>query len=132
MEETNYLGMKYAKVSNKADFFKGGPPEMIQVKNLYEAIKILFNLPSDRVEIEVVESGARIYRFTLFNPQVTKNVLGWVVYIPFQNRLDIYTIRDFKTPLIQFRNKKPVWKNYSIFLDRAGFDKLFNKLINVI
>ena len=133
MEPINYLGMKYAKVSDKVDFFKSQLPEMRQVKNLYEAIKLLFNLASDKVEIEIVEGGLRVYRYTLFNPiAAQKNVLGWVVYIPYQSRLDIYTVNDFNIPLIQFRNKKPIWKNYSIFLDRAGLDKIFNKLINAI
>lgn len=131
MENNNYLGMKYAMVADKADFFKSNLPEMIQVRSLYEAIKLLFDLSSERVQIETVE-GARIYRYTLLSPTVQRNVLGWIVYIPLEKRLDIYTVRDFNTPLIQYRNKRPVWKNYSMMLDRAGFDKLFNRLLNVI
>lgn len=131
MENTNYLGMKYAEVTNKTDFFKNALPEMMQVRSLYEAIKLLFNVSSERVKIETVEE-ARIYRYTILNPTVIKNVLGWIVYIPQQKRLDIYTVRDFNTPLLQFRNKKPVWKNYPLFLDRIEFDKLFTKLLNVI
>lgn len=132
MERVNYLNMNYAKVVNKLDFFKSkNNPEMIQVKSLYESIKLLFNLPSDRVELETVE-GNRIYKYNIISPTVQRLILGFIVYLPLEKRLDIYTVDNLNLPLIQFKDKKPVFKNYSSFLDRVGLDRLFNKLLSYI
>lgn len=131
MESVDYLKLNFSKVVNKGDFFKGNLPEMIQVRSLYDSIKLLLNLSSDVVIINVSETD-RIYSYTILSPTVNKFVLGKVVYLPLLKRLDIYNGDNLELPLIQFKNKKPVFKNYSILLDRAGMDKLFNKLLNSI
>lgn len=132
MENILYQNIKYARVTNQGDFFKSKLPEMIKVRGLYDSIKILFGLSNDKVLIDVAENGDRIYKFTLINSTVYKDPFGCIFYLPLVQRLDIYSISNMQTPLIQWKNKKVVYKGYNIFLDKVDFHKLFDKLINSI
>ena len=49
--------------------------------------------------------------------------------IPKDNRFDVFNA-DSNIPVIQWKNKKPVFKNYSMLLDKMGLDKLFTKIVN--
>ena len=83
MLSVNYNYMNFSVVSDLSDFYKSKLPEMTKIKALVDNIKLLFNLPADRVIVEVAE-GERVY------------------------------------------------KGYSVFLDKCGLDRVFDKIINVI
>lgn len=129
MLNINYNQLNFALVTNLNDFFKTKLPEMTQVRSIYDNSKILFNIPGNSIQVMCAE-GERIYKFIILSPGVQKIPIGWFVYIPGQKRLDLYTPENPMIPMIQWKNKKPAFKNYSTFLDRVGFDKLFDKIIN--
>lgn len=122
--------MNFSVVSDLSDFYKSKLPEMTKIKALVDNIKLLFNLPADRVIVEVAE-GERVYKFTTLTTDVKKLPFGYFVYMPLLGRLDAYSI-DNPFPLIQWKQKKPVYKGYSVFLDKCGLDRVFDKIINVI
>ena len=111
------------------DFYRSKLPEILKVRAIIENTKLLFNLPSTRVVLEVDEDGARVYKITLLDTTINRQPFGTIVYLPLQHRLDLYTISS-DMPLIQWKNKKPVFKSYDFLLDRAGLDRLFSKIIN--
>lgn len=129
MLNINYNQLNFALVTNLNDFFKTKLPEMTQVRSIYDNSKILFNVPGNNIRVMCAE-GERIYKFIILSLGVQKIPIGWFVYIPAQKRIDLYTPDSPLIPMIQWKNKKPVFKNYSAFLDRVGFDRLFDKLIN--
>lgn len=123
--------MNFAKVSDLGDLFKSNLPEMTKVKGLLDNSKILFDLPTNRVELQVSE-GDRVYKIMLLTPDVNKYPFGWIIYLPLQKRLDVYSADSPSIPVIQWKGKKVAFKNYSLLLDRAGLDKIFDKLLNTI
>ena len=131
MLSTRYNYLNFATVQDLADLYKQGLPEMPKVKSLVDNAKSLFTLPSSRVVLLVAE-GERVYKINLLMPDVNKALFGWLVYVPENRQLDIYTIDNSTVPLIQFKGKKVAFKNYETVLDRAGLDKLFEKLYNIL
>ena len=131
MLNTSYNAYSFAIVQDQSDLFKSGLPEIPKLRALVDNSKLLFSLPSNRVILEVAE-GERVYRITLLNPGVNKIAIGYLVYLPEQRRLDIYTSDDQVTPIIQFKGKKVVFCNVPTLLERAGFSKLFEKLSNIL
>ena len=129
MLNTNYNLLNFALVTDLNNFFKTKLPEIIQIKSIIDNSKILFNLTSNNIQLLCAE-GERVYKFIILSPGVNKIPIGWFVYIPGQKRIDLYTPDSPLIPLIQWKNKKPVFKNYMPILDRAGLDKLFEKIIN--
>lgn len=122
--------VQFSRVTDYNDFYRTKLPEMVKIRSLFDNLKLLFNIPGDRILIDVGE-GERIYKFTILSKDIKKFVVGWVVYLPLQGRLDLYT-SDNPMPLIQWKNKQVIFKNYSMLLDMAGFDTLFRKIVNVI
>ncbi len=131
MENTSYNGMSFASVSNLADFCKTKLPEMPRVRAIFDNLKVLFAVPSDRVILEVVE-GERIYKYTVLTPDIQKSTIGWFVFIPENKQLDVYVPDDPYTPLAQWKSKKLVFSNYPIMYTKIGFDRLFAKVVNLI
>lgn len=127
-----YQNLNYSIVKDRADFFKSPLAEMIYVRSLFDSIKILFGINDNKITLGVSTDNSRVYKYSIFNPTVNNMIIGCIFYLPLQKRLDIYTLDNFKLPLIQYRDKKIVYKNYNIFFDRVGFSKLFDKLLNSI
>lgn len=131
MLQVIYQGFKFSQVTNLADFYKTNLPEMSKIRSLVESIKLLFGIPQTNLLIEVAE-GERVYKITLLSSDVHRYPFGYFVYIPLERRLDAYTMDNPEIPLLQWKNKKPVFKGFSMFLDRAGVSTIFDKLVNVI
>lgn len=129
--DLTYNGYLFSGVKDINSLFKENLSEMKVVKGLYNAMKLCFNLPGDRITMEVAE-GERIYKYTVLTPDIYKYPLGWFVYIPKEKRLDFYSQDSPNLPLIQWKGKKPVWKGYADILDRAKMDKIFSNIINVL
>lgn len=123
-----YNRLSYAEVTDIADFVKSGLPEVTKVKSIMDNLKILLSLPQDRIALTVSEEG-RVYKIYMLTPDVDKDVFGIVVYMPLENRLDLYGVNS-NYPIIQWKNKKPEFKSYEMLLDRAGLEKIFSKIIN--
>lgn len=126
-----YNGLMFSLVTDLADFFKGSLTEMKTVRAIYNSIKLCFNVPGDKIRVEVVE-GERIYKYTVISPDIYKIPLGWFVYLPLEKRLDFYSQDSPQLPLVQWKNKKAIWKGYADILDRANLDSIFKGIINVL
>ena len=126
----NYT-VKWAIVENLGEFWKERLEEVGRVKQLMSTARLMFNLPTNRMTLEVGE-GVRIYRITLMKPDVEKVPFGWLVYQPLKSRLDLYMAEDNGMPTIQWRAKKIVYENLSFLLIRCGVNNLLNKLVNAL
>ena len=126
-----YQSFSFAQVTNLANFYKGGQPEMPKLKLIVENIKLLFKLPGTCVLVEVAE-GKRVYRIRMILPGVHKTPLGYFVYIPGERRLDAYSAENPGSPLIQWKQKRVVYSGCPSLLERVGVSSLFNNLINVL
>lgn len=124
-----YDSYKFSIVTNFNDFFKSSLPEMRSIRSIHNNIKILLNLPTDRVQIYVAE-GKRIYKFIMITPDVSKTILGWIYYTPLEKKIDLFLPETPSIPFMQWKEKKLTFKNYTGLLDRVGIDKLFNKIVN--
>ena len=127
LHHQQYLQFPFAAVTNTTEFFKSKLKEMGKVKSLYQTIRLIFGISSDRVKIYVAE-GKRYYQFDIHDQNIEKHLLGRIYYLPEERRLDIYDSGNLAIPLIQAVGKNIVFKNYSVFLDHLGFDKLFARL----
>lgn len=123
--------LNYSRVVDFNDFYKGKLPEIIKIRSIIDNLKLIFNLPTDRVLLDVAQ-GQRVYCFTIISPDVKKIILGQFFYLPLERRLDLFLPDNPTIPLIQWKNKKVEFKNYATLLDKAGLDKLFVKVINII
>ena len=129
--DMSYNGYMFSKVKDLSDLFKSKLPEIMVVKKLHSSIKLCFNIPEDRLVVEVAE-GDNIYKYTVLSTDIHKYPIGWFIYIPKQKRLDVYSQDSPSLPLIQWKSKRPVWKSYSDLLDKAGLDKIFSNIVNVL
>ena len=132
MLPVDYNSLIFADVTDLADFYKTKLPEIDKIKSVMGACKLLFNLPQGNILLQVSQE-ARVYKYLFLSPDVHKTILGVLVYLPTERRLDFYDGSDGGVlPTLQWKGRKVVWKNYPAILDRAGFPKLFDRLINVI
>lgn len=131
MLSISYNNLVYATVPNPVELFKEKLDEAPKLRALFNNTKLLFNLPGNRILVEVAQ-GQRVYKFILLTPDVHKRCFGWFVYMPQRNRLDFYDAVMPEIPYIQWSRKSPATKNYSMLLDFLHVDRLFDKLINVI
>lgn len=122
-----YQNNKFALVTDKGDFFKGNLPEMRKLKSMVDKVKLLFSLPDDRVNIYVAQ-GERNYKIEMLTTDVKRLPFANIYYLPLYKRIDI---EDENGILLQWINRKPVFKNFSMLLDRAGASSLFDSIINV-
>lgn len=127
--DISYNSMIFSDVKDKSDFFNTKLPEMIIVKALYNNIKLTMKIPEGKLLIQCSE-GDRIYKFIILSNNIHKYPIGWFVYLPLQKRLDLYIQDNPHIPFIQWKNKKPVFKNYDTLLDIANLDKIFINIIN--
>ncbi len=130
MENISYnYTSRFSLVEDLAAFWQERLPEIPRIKTLMMNVQLLFNLPSNRVMLEVAE-GQRIYKVTFMTPDVEKIPFGWVVYLPQIKQIDLYSVRDAGMPMVQWKNKKIVTKNFDYLFERAGIETIFNKLVN--
>ena len=132
MLNTNYNLLQFSQVTDKSEFFKTSKlPEITKIRAMIDTIKILFHLPANAIDIMVSE-GDRIYKLIVHTSSISRSIIGWFVYIPLQNRVDLYdAINGGDIPLVQWKNKKVTFKSYSPLLDLVGVNKLFERVINV-
>ncbi len=132
MLNTEYTKQNFAIVKEPGKFFQQerGSSTVLKVKAMYESIKIIFNITTPRLEIMESDED-EVYKFTVIGTDYPKQDLGSFVFIPKARRLDVWIAGDI-IPLLQFKVRTPVFRNYSSFLDRAGLAKIFDRLVNIL
>jgi hypothetical protein len=125
-----YNAAQYGIVQKPNDLFRelGTSSESIKVKQLYDAAKLIFGVSSIQIEIA---QGESIYKYSVLDGTYQKNIIGYFFYMPKTRRLDIWVSGELM-PLIQFKGKSVVFKNYSAFLDKIGLEKLFDRFSAIL
>ena len=100
-------------------------PNLVKVKQMYELIKTTLQVTDKNIILEVSEKDS-VYKFVIGSKV---SPVGTFFYMPGLLRLDIYSPENLLSPFIQLKNKKVVGKGYSLFLDKLGIDKLFNRFM---
>ena len=132
MLNTEYTKQKFALVKDPNKFFQQerGSSVILKVKAMYEAVRTVFNITAPRFEIMESDED-EVYKFTVVGSDYPKQDLGSLVFIPKARRLDVWVAGDI-IPLLQFKVRTPVFRNYSAFLDRAGVAKIFDRMVNIL
>ncbi len=126
-----YNGLNFSMVTDLAGFYKEQTPEINKIRAIIEATKMLLHIPGNAIKLQVAE-GERVYKIIFYKSSLDKFPLGWFVYIPEQSRIDLYdAVLSTKMPYIQWKNKKPVFKNYAGLLDLIKVDRLFDTVIKI-
>lgn len=131
MLPTHYNMYSYAVVKDPLDFFTTNLPEMAKVKALFNSCKLILELPPKKIILELAE-GSRVYKYTFLTLGVNNIPFGWIIYIPEERRLDVYIPENPLIPILQWKGKKCEFKNYPMLYDRIGFDRLFDRFVNIL
>lgn len=131
MLSTNYNLLQFSIVTDRSEFFKSTKlAEVTKIRAMVDSLKILLHLPANAIDIMVSE-GDRVYKLIIHSASINREILGWFVYVPLKNQVDLYDSTNGDIPLVQWKNKKVAFKSYSMLLDAVGVNKLFEKVINV-
>lgn len=126
LQDITYLRLKFSDIKDVNSFFNSDKLYGNSVKILYNNIKLVFGLVSSNILVSRSDVN-NVFKFTIKDKN---SIFGFIIYIPLQNRIDIYTSENVQVPLLQIKNKKIVYKTYSMFLEKLGVEKLFEKLYN--
>lgn len=130
MINTDYLKLQVYPVKDKNDFFKSGIKEATTLRNLCSVCRRMFVVPDTGIKLSVVgESG--IYRIDIYDGNIRKSIIGRIYYIPNNRRLDVYDDNG-EIPLVAWKSKKCIWKNYSTLLQKVNLENLFLPLVSLI
>ena len=131
MLPVNYIDLKFADVKDPMAFFKDSADknEALKLKSLYEAMKVIFNINTN-IKFQVAE-GENIYKYIILSSDYRKVPIGFIIVIPKQRRLDIWNVGE-NFPLVQFKVRTAVFKNYSMLLEQAGVEKIFDRLVTIL
>lgn len=132
--DTSYLYKSVSPVLDKLDFFKNGTPEAPILRRLDQGIKRLLVVSDKYVLLSIIGENEG-YRFDILGAGGLKeDFTAQIYYFPKTKGLDIYDHGTIGTglPLVAFRNKKCVLKNYSILLQTLKFENMFNSLITLL
>lgn len=131
MLSLRYGALNFAQVTDVADFYRGQEREISRIHAIVDSIKMLFHVPGNAIKIFVAE-GERVYKIVFYSNSLDKVPLGWFVYLPLEERLDLYdTTLSSEMPYIQWKNKKPVFKNFAGLLNAVHVEKLFDSIVKV-
>lgn len=132
LQDITYLKLSFSDIKDPVSFFKSGNIGNVNsLRTLWNNIKIIWNLRNDEIKMALAEGGGNqeIYRFTLISK---KSIFGFLVYIPGQKRIDLYTSENINIPLVQWKGRKIVYKTYPLLLDKMGIERLFEKLTIIL
>ena len=131
MLNIQYNLLNYSQVINTADFYRGTYTELSRIRSIVDSLKMLIHIPGNAIKIFVAE-GERIYKIVFYSSSLDKYPLGWFVYLPLENRIDLYdAVQSTEMPYIQWKNKKPAFKNYAGLLETVHVEKLFDSIIKM-
>lgn len=131
MLSTRYNYSNFALILDVADFYRGSLKEISKVRSIVDSVKMLFHIPGNAIKLYVAE-GERIYKVEFYSSSLDKFPLGWIVYLPLEDRLDLYdSTISTAMPYVQWKNKKPVFKNFAGLLDVVHVERLFDSIVKV-
>lgn len=124
----DYVVYNYSLVTNKNDFFRTSHPEISKLRTLHNSCSTLFRVPHNSISIEMSmqDSSPKVYKLIISNRLV--GIFCVLFYIPKEARLDIYE-PTMAAPLIAWKGRRCVWKNYSELLKILNLEKLFQSLV---
>ena len=129
---TTYKGYQFALVPKIQDFYRdsGKLPEVTGLKMIISGLRGVFKVPQGKISLYVAE-GARVYKINISDPKSPKNLIfATLYYIPEEKQIDLYdNMVSSDIPMIQWKNKRIVTKNYSMMADLAGYGRLFQSII---
>ena len=129
MLDTRYLLLEFDEVVDLNDFYRERLPEIIKIKSLISSLRLMYSLPPKNIKL-YVSKGERVYRLDLYDNK--KILFGQFYYLPLQKQVDLYTSEDIETPVLQWKNKKAVTKNYNRLFLCSDIDKVFDKIIGIL
>lgn len=131
MLSLNYNYLTYAGVSRFADLISGISPkeEGVKVNSLYTTVKSMFGVSN--IILNVAQER-NVYKFNIMDQATKKYLIGYIVYIPDERRIDIWDSSNPGMPLIQFQGKKIVHQGYSELMQCIKLDTLFVRLLNIL
>lgn len=130
MLNLNYNLCAWKSVPNLTEFYKLDLNDTKKVHAMIDNIKILFSLTTNRLTLECAEEKP-YYRIGILTNGATKQLIAWFVYLPDLGRVDLYNAENPECPMMQWKNKKPVFSRLPTVINEAGVDKLFSRVINV-
>lgn len=122
-----YQNLQFASVKSIPDLFKDRSKDMIKVKQVYSAAKILFKTGRDPV-MEICQSE-EIYKIVILEKSYKKLPIAEIVVIPKDRRLDLF---DNGNLIAQWMYHKLEYRGFSDLLESMKFDKNFISLYNVL
>ena len=111
------------------DFYREQLPEIIKIKSLVSALRLMYSLPPKNINL-YVSKGGRVYRLDLYDNR--KILFGQLYYLPLLKQVDLYTSEDIEVPVLQWKNKKAVTKNYNRLFLYSNIDKVFDRIIGLL
>lgn len=131
---TSYLMYPSHPVLDKDDFFKSGIPEAPVLRKLDTIIKQILVVNDKQITLNILGENSG-YRFdVLGSGSLKQDFTAQIYYVPKGKILDIYdhTTVGTGTPLVGFRNKKCMIRNFSVLLQTLHLEKLFNPLVSIL
>lgn len=129
MINNDYLQSQVSPIKDRNDFFKSGIKGATTLRNLCSVCRRIFIVPDTSIKLSVIgDSG--IYRIDIYDGSIRKTLIGRIYYIPNKRRLDIYD-SDTSIPLVAWKSKKCIWKNYSELLQKVNLENLFLPLVSL-
>ena len=129
MLNLNYLNISFAEVSDMNSFYRERLPEIPKIRSFITTLRLMYSLPLSRIQL-LVGQGERVYKIIMKDNK--KNSFGWFIILPTENRVDLFDYSNPEIPIIQWKNRKAVTKNYSQVLINAGIEKVFDRIIGII
>lgn len=130
MINTDYLKLQVYPVNNKNDFFKSRIKGVTTIRNLCSVCRLIFVVPDTGIKLSVI-GEAGIYRIDIYDGNIRKSTICRIYYTPSNRRLDIYDNNE-EIPLVAWKSKKCIWKNYSPLLQKVNLENLFLPLVSLI
>ena len=128
MLPVEYVNLQYNPVEDiKALVKETGLNKLLGLYN--EAIR-LFSVKGGNLILSMsvrTEPVNTVFKYSILGEDYKKSLIGELIYIPSQRRMDIW-IPGLPQPMIQFKERKAIFKNYALLLDRVEIDKSFEKL----
>ena len=129
MLDLNYLKTSFADITDLNSFYRERLLEVPKIRSFINTLRLMYSLPPSRIRLQVGQ-GSRVYKVIMMDNK--KSVFGWFILMPLENRVDLFDYSNPEIPVIQWKNKKAVTKNYDKVLINAGIEKVFDRIIGLI
>lgn len=129
MLDLNYLKTSFADITDLNSFYRERLPEIPKIRSFINTLRLMYSLPPSRIQLQVGQ-GSRVYKVIMMDNK--KNTFGWFILIPLETRVDLFDYSSPEVPIIQWKNKKAVTKNYNQVLINAKIEKVFDRIISLI